>query len=217
MKRKITLREIAAIAKVSPATASIVLNDKKNQGISEKTWKGVKKIANKFNYSGNNKRRRLDKRKFIFFMEEFSYNENVASKLLEGFNDFDLKNHQFVFLFNQLINNKNNINKAIEEFRACFREWDKNDKLGIASLFNTLGFTYYQLKEYEIAVYYYKIALTVTPDYVTSLTNLAYLYQSQNQIDDLQIVYKQLVRLNPENKKTLEINEYLSRRLKNSE
>ena len=116
MKKKITLREIAAIAKVSPATASIVLNDKKNQGISEKTWKGVKKIANKFNYSGNNKRRRLDKRKFIFFMEEFSYNENVASKLLEGFNYFDLKNHQFVFLFNQLINNKNNIKKAIEEF-----------------------------------------------------------------------------------------------------
>ena len=116
MKKKITLREIASKAKVSAATASIVLNDKKNQGISEKTWKNVKKIANKFNYSGNNKRRRLDKRKFIFFMEEFSYNENVASKLLEGFNDFDLKNHQFVFLFNQLINHKNNINKAIEEF-----------------------------------------------------------------------------------------------------
>ena len=29
MKKKITLREIASIAKVSPATASIVLNDKK--------------------------------------------------------------------------------------------------------------------------------------------------------------------------------------------
>ena len=115
MKKKITLREIASKAKVSPATASIVLNDKKNQGISEKTSKNVKKIAKKFNYSGNNKRRRLDKRKFIFFMEEFSYNENVAGKLLEGFNDFDLKNHQFVFLFNQF-NNKNNINKAIEEF-----------------------------------------------------------------------------------------------------
>ena len=116
MKKKITLREIASKAKVSPATASIVLNDKKNQGISEKTSKNVKKIAKKFNYSGNNKRRRLNKRKFIFFMEEFSYNENVAGKLLEGFNDFDLKNHQFVFLFNQFINDKNNINKAIEEF-----------------------------------------------------------------------------------------------------
>ena len=63
MKKKITLREIAKLAKVSPATASIVLNDKKNQGISDKTWKKVKKIGKKYNYSGNNKIRRLNKRK----------------------------------------------------------------------------------------------------------------------------------------------------------
>ena len=117
MKKKITLREIAKIAKVSAATASIVLNDKKNQGISEKTWKNVKKIGKKYNYSGNNKIRRLNKRKFIFFMEEFSYNENVASKLLDGFNDYDLKSHQFVFLFNKLLDNKKNIFKAIDEFK----------------------------------------------------------------------------------------------------
>ena len=117
MKKKITLREIAKLAKVSPATASIVLNDKKNQGISEKTWKYVKKIGKKYNYSGNNKIRRLNKRKFIFFMEEFSYNENVASKLLDGFNDYDLKSHQFVFLFNKLLDNKKNIFKAIDEFK----------------------------------------------------------------------------------------------------
>ena len=49
MKKKITLREIASIAKVSPATASIVLNDKKNQGISDTTWDNVKKIAKKLN------------------------------------------------------------------------------------------------------------------------------------------------------------------------
>ena len=42
MKKKISLREIASKAKVSTATPSIVLNDKKNQGISEKTWKNVK-------------------------------------------------------------------------------------------------------------------------------------------------------------------------------
>ena len=108
-------------------------------------------------------------------------------------------------------------NKAIEEFRICFKEWDKNDKLGIASLFNTLGFTYYQLKEYDIAAYYYRIALTVTPDYVTSLRNLAYLYQSQNQVEDLQSVYKQLLRFEPDNKKTTELFDYLARRSTNSE
>jgi len=47
MKKKITLREIAKLADVSAATASIVLNEKKNQGISEKTWNRVKKIAKK--------------------------------------------------------------------------------------------------------------------------------------------------------------------------
>ena len=67
MKKKITLREIAKLADVSAATASIVLNEKKNQGISEKTWNRVKKIAKKNNYSGNNKIKRLNKRKFLFF------------------------------------------------------------------------------------------------------------------------------------------------------
>lgn len=116
MKKKITLRDIAKLADVSPATASIVLNEKKNQGISQKTWDRVKKIAKKNNYVGNNKIRRLNKRKFLFFMEEFSYNNSVvSSEFLNGFHDYDLLSHQFVFLFNQL-SKKNNIFKIIEEF-----------------------------------------------------------------------------------------------------
>ncbi len=116
MKKKITLREIAKLADVSPATASIVLNEKKNQGISQKTCDRVKKIAKKNNYTGNNKIRRLNKRKFLFFMEEFSYNNSVvSSEFLNGFHDYDLLSHQFVFLFNQL-SKKNNIFKIIEEF-----------------------------------------------------------------------------------------------------
>ena len=40
MKKKITLREIAKLAKVSPATASIVLNDKKQPIINFGKHKG---------------------------------------------------------------------------------------------------------------------------------------------------------------------------------
>ena len=129
----------------------------------------------------------------------------------------ETNSYENLFKLGQLYLRKKIYNKAIQEFRACFREWDKDDKLGIASLFNTLGFTYYQLKEYEIAVYYYKMALNITPDYVTSLTNLAYLYQSQNQIEDLEIVYGQLAGFDPENKKTVEIQDYLRKRVRNSE
>ena len=125
--------------------------------------------------------------------------------------------YENLFKLGQLYLRKKIYNKAIEEFRACFKTWDKNDKLGIASLFNTLGFTYYQLKEYDIAIYYYKIALTVTPDYVTSLTNLAYLYQSQNQLNDLDNVYKQLLLFDPVGEKTREIQGYLEKRIRKSE
>ncbi len=127
----------------------------------------------------------------------------------------DKNTYENLFKLGQLYLRKKIYNKAIEEFRACFKTWDKNDKLGIASLFNTLGFTYYQLKEYDIAVYYYKIALTVTPDYVTSLTNLAYLYQSQNQTSELQSVYSKLMLFDPDSKKTRDIQEYLAKRIRN--
>tara|TARA_Y100000746_G_scaffold30920_1_gene23321 strand:- start:331 stop:624 length:294 start_codon:yes stop_codon:yes gene_type:complete len=50
MKKKISLREIASIVKVSTATPSIVLNDKKNQGISKKHGKKKKKIDVFFTY-----------------------------------------------------------------------------------------------------------------------------------------------------------------------
>ena len=100
--------------------------------------------------------------------------------------------------------------EALDAFNAMEIHGDPNENF-------EKGNENYQLKEYEIAAYYYKIALTVTPDYVTSLSNLAYLYQSQNQIDNLQPIYKQLAVLDPNSEKTAEINNYLSKRLKNSE
>jgi len=139
-------------------------------------------------------------------LEKFRFKRSIEKNTYEN-----------IFKLGQLYLRKKIYNKAIEEFRVCFREWDKNDTLGIASLFNTLGFTYYQLKEYDIAIYYYKIALALTPDYVTSLTNLAYLYQSQNKISQVENIYKKLILFDSGTQKTQEIRDYLSKRIKNSE
>lgn len=121
------------------------------------------------------------------------------------------------FKLGQIYLRKKLYSKAIEEFRECFTKWDKNDRLGLASLLNTLGFTYYQLKEFNIAVYYYKTALTLAPDYFTSLSNLAYLYQQQGQLQELNETYKQMVVFAPNNKKTEELRDYLEKRLIKSE
>ena len=37
--------------------------------------------------------------------------------------------------------------KAIILFRKALKYWDQNDKIGLGSLYNTLGFTYFKLKQ----------------------------------------------------------------------
>ena len=69
--------------------------------------------------------------------------------------------------------------KAINLFRQALKNWDENDKIGLGSLYNTLGFTYFKLKEYEQAIYYYTQAIKLLPDYTLALTNLGLVYENK--------------------------------------
>jgi LacI family transcriptional regulator len=109
-KKKIRLRDIAKIAKVSPATASFVLNNKQHQGISDRTWQKIEKIAKKYGYNKNIKANNSQK-KYIFFMEEFASNPNVSQNFFLGFNNADFQNYEFLFFFNKFTNDTENIKK----------------------------------------------------------------------------------------------------------
>lgn len=138
--------------------------------------------------------------------------ENTLAEIQLQSNDIS-NSYEDQFKLGQIYLRKKIYNKAIQEFRLCFKNWEKNDRLGLASLFNTLGFTYYQLEEYEIASYYYKIALRLTPDYITCLTNLAYIYQTQNDIKELKKVFDQITKYDPTNKKIQELKVFIDKRI----
>ena len=142
---------------------------------------------------------------FLGFQIQLKQNLENSLNSIQKKKNLDDKAYENQFKLGQIYLRKKMYNRAIEEFRECFTKWDKNDRLGLASLLNTLGFTYYQLKEYRIAIYYYQTALNLTPDYFTSLTNLAYLYQKQGKIQKLNETYTSLVEFDPTNKKTKEI------------
>lgn len=74
-----------------------------------------------------------------------------------------------------------------------------DDKIGIASLSNTIGFTYFKLKEYPFAIYYYKIALKIIPDYLLAIKNLAYAYESIGLLNEAKEQYKNSLSLDPKN------------------
>jgi tetratricopeptide (TPR) repeat protein len=83
------------------------------------------------------------------------------------------------FKLGQIYLRKKIYTQAIEEFRACLIQCDRNDRLAIASLLNTLGFTYNQLGEYNLALQYYSTALLLEPGYITCQNNVAYVYANR--------------------------------------
>ena len=85
--------------------------------------------------------------------------------------------YEELYKLGQLYLRKKIYDKAINLFRASLKCWDTNDKIGLGSLYNTLGYTYYQLEEFEFAIYYYRIAIDILPDYILALTNMAFTYE----------------------------------------
>ena len=49
--------------------------------------------------------------------------------------------------------------QAIMQFRYALQIWKSEDFEGISNLYNTIGFTYAETEQYELAIYYYKEAL----------------------------------------------------------
>nr|YP_010411859.1 hypothetical protein Ycf37 [Sargassum siliquastrum]YP_010485296.1 hypothetical protein N8E54_pgp001 [Sargassum macrocarpum]YP_010485435.1 hypothetical protein N8E85_pgp001 [Sargassum serratifolium]URP30953.1 hypothetical protein Ycf37 [Sargassum siliquastrum]UVW81229.1 hypothetical protein [Sargassum macrocarpum]UVW81368.1 hypothetical protein [Sargassum serratifolium] len=86
--------------------------------------------------------------------------------------------------------------KAILLFRKAINNWDINDNIGLGHVYNVIGLTYFTLKEYQFAIYYYKIALKIIPDYTIALINLAYVYEKQNLLLDSYNYYNKVLYYN---------------------
>lgn len=104
-----------------------------------------------------------------------------------------------LYKLGQLYLRKKLFNKALLVFREALTIWDKNDKIGVGTLSNTIGFTYFKLKKYQFAIYYYRVAITILPDYLLALKNLAFIYESINSFENASQCYKKCLVLNPTN------------------
>nr|YP_010032296.1 Ycf37 [Schizocladia ischiensis]QOW07503.1 Ycf37 [Schizocladia ischiensis] len=101
--------------------------------------------------------------------------------------------------------------KAILLFRQALFNWDMNDRIGLGSLYNTIGFTYFNLKDYEYALYYYHIAIKLMPDYILALTNLAFTYEKLKNFYTAKKFYQITLTYDPLNRLALSRLNYLDK------
>ena len=106
--------------------------------------------------------------------------------------------------------------QAILQFRYALQLWKSEDLEGISSLYNTIGFTYAETEQYELAIYYYKEALKNDDDYIVAFNNLAYAYEKQKMINDAIITYEEVIKREPENEIATSRVQLLRRRIPKS-
>ena len=106
--------------------------------------------------------------------------------------------------------------QAILQFRYALQIWKNEDFEGLSTIYNTIGFTYAETQQYELAIYYYKEALKNDSNYTVALNNLGYAYEKQKMINEALITYKTVIEQEPDNETAISRIQILKRRIPKS-
>jgi tetratricopeptide (TPR) repeat protein len=106
--------------------------------------------------------------------------------------------------------------QAILQFRYALQIWRNEDLGGISNLYNTIGFTYAETEQYDLAIYYYKEALKNDSNYTVALNNLGYAYEKQKMLDEAMTAYKKVMEKEPSNETAVSRIQILRRRIPKS-
>ena len=90
--------------------------------------------------------------------------------------------------------------QAILQFSSALKNWDRSDTKGLANLYNTIGFTYFESGQYDVSIYYYKEAINLDPNYTIAMNNLAYSYEKKKMLEEAIKIYSKVLVFDIENK-----------------
>jgi tetratricopeptide (TPR) repeat protein len=104
--------------------------------------------------------------------------------------------------------------QAIIQFRYALKLWDLEDTEGLANLYNTVGFTYAETEQYEIAIFYYQEAIKYIKNYIAALNNLGFAYEKKQLINEALRIYEEVINYDSENEVATNRILVLNRRLR---
>ena len=152
----------------------------------------------------------------VFLFKQIFQKKKVEEALSELQRKVRLNNatSEDYYLLGTIYLSKKLFDQAIIQFRYALQSWDKDDDEGIANLYNTVGFTYSESNQYDLAIYYYNEAIKKLSNYTTALNNLGYVYEKKGALKDAIKTYQTVISYNKENEVALNRLEILKRRIK---
>lgn len=149
----------------------------------------------------------------VYIVGQIRLNQRVETKLNYLTRKIKSANISYddCYRLGQIYLQKKIYNKAIILFRKALEDWDANDKIGLGSLYNTIGFTYFTLKKYYYAIYYYEKSINLLPDYILALSNLGLAYEKVKLYKNSISIYEQIQVYDKKNELAKERISYLQR------
>lgn len=122
--------------------------------------------------------------------EEFIMND-IRAKIQQNLDTYEER-----YIIGSLCINKKMYEQAIEQLEISLLKSQEIAEDLKAYLYNSLGFAYFKLQNYNRAISYYQKALNIKPNYVIALSNLAYLYEKVGVLSKALDTYKLILTFN---------------------
>jgi tetratricopeptide (TPR) repeat protein len=152
----------------------------------------------------------------LFLFKQIFQNRKVEQALSDLQSKVRLNNAtgEDYYILGTIYLSKKLFDQAIIHFRYALQLWDKDDQEGLANLYNTVGFTYSESNQYDLAIYYYNEAIKNFSNYTTALNNLGYIYEKKGNFLEAIEAYKSVITYDRNNTVALDRLEVLKRRIK---
>ena len=137
----------------------------------------------------------------FLLIQEIKKKREMESKLYElqkrvRENNSTYEDH---YILGTLYLSKKLFDQAIIQFRCALNDWDYNDKFGLANLYNTIGYTYFESGQYDLSIYYYKESVRNMSNYITAWNNLGYAYEKRKMNSEALMAYLNVVQYDKNN------------------
>jgi tetratricopeptide (TPR) repeat protein len=88
---------------------------------------------------------------------------------------------------------------ASDVYKRQLKSQDLEGAENSAIIYNALGFAHFSQEQYDIAIRYYKEAINLQPEYVTSINNLGHSYERKKLVAKALEMYEEVLKYEPEN------------------
>jgi len=137
----------------------------------------------------------------FFLIQEIQKKRETETKLYELQKKIreNSSNYEDHYLLGTLYLSKKLFDQAIIQFRCALNKWDSSDSFGLANLYNTIGYTYFESGQYDLSIYYYKESIKNMQNYITAWNNLGYAYEKRKMNSEALLAYLNVLEYDKNN------------------